>query len=112
MRKRLHCSFCGRSEPEVAKLAAGPGGVHICDRCVFTCRLIMEGGVSAPRDFDPKTWPKERLLDVLGPLSANAELHRAHLQIVVEQLRAQDVSWAVIADQLGVSRQTAWERFS
>ena len=28
------CSFCGRPQPQVAKLIAGEGGVAICDSCV------------------------------------------------------------------------------
>ncbi|XCP57336.1 helix-turn-helix domain-containing protein [Methylocystis echinoides] len=31
---------------------------------------------------------------------------------MVETLREQGVSWSEIAKSLGVSRQTAWERFS
>jgi biotin operon repressor len=31
---------------------------------------------------------------------------------VVDTLRGRDVSWADIATPLGVSRQSAWERFS
>ncbi|WP_349362221.1 HTH domain-containing protein [Methylocystis sp. JR02] len=31
---------------------------------------------------------------------------------MVETLRDQDVTWSEIAKNLGVSRQTAWERFS
>lgn len=112
MAKFLHCSFCGKSEHEVRKLAAGPGKIHICDECVETCRLLMQGDDAGPsRSFDPKTWPKERLLDVLAPVDAATEQYRAHLQDIVEALRARDVSWTVIAGKLGVSRQTAWERF-
>jgi ATP-dependent Clp protease ATP-binding subunit ClpX len=112
MAKRLHCSFCGKSEHEVQKLVAGPGGVHICDACVETCTLIMSGeGAGQSRSFDPKTWPKERLMALLGPLNATSELHRGHLQEVVEALRSHDVSWGDIGRELGVSRQTAWERF-
>lgn len=107
----LCCSFCGKPETEVAKLAAGPGGVHICDACVEACRLFMSGEAALPRDFDPSNWPTERLLDVLAPLNATTESHRRHLGEVVEALRARDVSWARIGDRLGVSRQTAWERF-
>lgn len=113
MAKKLHCSFCGKSEDEVQKLAAGPGGIHICNECVAVCQTIMEGeGAGISRAFDPQTWPKERLLALLSPLNATAEAHRAHLQTVVDTLRAQDVSWAAIARSLGISRQTAWERFS
>ena len=41
-RKRLACSFCGRSEAEVAKLVAGPK-VYICDECVALASRIMNG---------------------------------------------------------------------
>jgi hypothetical protein len=110
--RRTHCcSFCGKSEREVAKLAAGPGGIHICDGCVEACRLFMSGAAALPRDFKPANWPTERLLDVLGPLNATAEGHRRHLGDVVDTLRAREISWARIAERLGVSRQTAWERF-
>ncbi len=40
-RRRLTCSFCGRSEADVAKLVAGPK-VYICDRCVVEASRIME----------------------------------------------------------------------
>lgn len=110
-KRTLCCSFCGKSERDVAKLAAGPGGIHICDACVEACRLFMSGEAALPRDFKPANWPTERLLDVLGPLNATAEGHRRHLGDVVDTLRARDISWARIAERLGVSRQTAWERF-
>jgi hypothetical protein len=112
MVKKLHCSFCGKSEDEIQKLAAGPGGIHICDECVAVCQLIMQGDGGASRAFEPKDWPKERLLALLAPVNATAEAHRNHLRTIVETLREQNVSWSVIADRLGVSRQTAWERFT
>ncbi len=111
MSERLCCSFCGKSEHEIAKLVAGPGGLHICDECVGACRLIMEGDIALAREFDPAAWPTERLLGVLGPLNATAEAHRNHLADVVDVLKARNVSWAKIAAPLGVSRQSAWERF-
>jgi ClpX C4-type zinc finger len=110
---RLHCSFCGKSEDEVEKLAAGPGGVHICNECVAVCQVVMWGeGAGLIRAFDPGTWPKERLLALLGPLSATSEAHRQYLRQVVDALRSHGVSWSAIGEALGVSRQTAWERFS
>jgi ATP-dependent protease Clp ATPase subunit len=33
----LHCTFCGRSRGQCAKLIAGPG-VYICDGCVALAR--------------------------------------------------------------------------
>ena len=40
MTELLHCSFCRKSEREVAKLAAGPD-VYICDECVAVASRIM-----------------------------------------------------------------------
>lgn len=110
--KYLHCSFCGKSDREVAKLAAGPGGLHICNECVETCQLIMGGSEVPASDFDPQNWPTERLLAALKALDETAESYREHLARAVDALRARDVSWAKIAEPLGVSRQSAWERFS
>ncbi len=36
------CSFCGKSQKEVGKLIAGPGGVYICNECVKLCNDIIE----------------------------------------------------------------------
>ncbi len=113
MARMLRCSFCGKSDEEIEKLAAGPGGIHICNECVETCVLIMDGeGAGVKRRFDPGHWPTERLLSMLAPVNATIETYREHLYGIVDALRARDVSWAKIAKLLGVSRQSAWERFS
>jgi hypothetical protein len=39
-RRKLACSFCRRSEAEVAKLVSGPC-VYICDRCAAEALRIM-----------------------------------------------------------------------
>jgi ATP-dependent Clp protease ATP-binding subunit ClpX len=112
MRQTLHCSFCGKSDAEVEKLAAGPGGIYICNECVAICEIIMRGeGSGLSRTFNPRTWPKDRLMALLGPLNTAAEAHREHLQQVVDTLRSHRVSWSAIGEALGVSRQTAWGRF-
>ncbi len=47
----LHCSFCGKSQSEVAKLVAGPNGVFICDECIETCReMLAENGIGEEED--------------------------------------------------------------
>jgi hypothetical protein len=40
--KTLYCSFCGKSQHEVAKLIAGPPPVLICDECVDICTGVVE----------------------------------------------------------------------
>jgi ATP-dependent protease Clp ATPase subunit len=88
MPRKLCCSFCGKSDHEVQKLAAGPGGIHIWDECVAVCQLIMAGNRAVKRRFDPAKWPTERLLNLLGPLNKTVEAHRKHLGDVVDVLRA------------------------
>ena len=52
-RKRLHCSFCGRDETQVAKLVAGPK-VYICDACVTIARKIMDSSDGGSGDSRPR----------------------------------------------------------
>jgi hypothetical protein len=108
-RRRLRCSFCGKSEREVAKLLAGPK-VHICDACVGVCNRILE---AVPRTFggwDAMT--DAQLLAALKPAAASVDGTRAVLQSQVEALRQRAVTWEAIGGALGISRQAAWERFS
>jgi len=38
-----YCSFCGKSQEDVAKLIAGPA-VYICDECIALCNeIVLEG---------------------------------------------------------------------
>jgi alkylhydroperoxidase/carboxymuconolactone decarboxylase family protein YurZ/DNA-directed RNA polymerase subunit RPC12/RpoP len=41
-RVQYRCSFCGKSQKQVQRLIAGPGGVYICNECVNLCREIIE----------------------------------------------------------------------
>src|SRR5512146_2383125 len=41
-RMTYRCSCCGKSQDQVQRLIAGPGGVYICDECVDLCREIIE----------------------------------------------------------------------
>ncbi|MDD3795989.1 MAG: ATP-dependent Clp protease ATP-binding subunit ClpX [Lachnospiraceae bacterium] len=40
--EKVRCSFCSKSEDQVRKLIAGPGGVYICDECIDICSEIIE----------------------------------------------------------------------
>ncbi len=42
------CSFCGKTQDQVQRLIAGPGGVYICDECVDLCREIIEEEHTTP----------------------------------------------------------------
>lgn len=109
----LHCSFCGKSQHEVAKLVAGPGALFICDECVGLCNQYIADTPPNLSGFKPiAEWPTERVLGLLPSVNATVDGSRQRLQELVEILRTREVSWQAIADTLGVSRQSAWERFS
>ena len=37
------CSFCGKPEPDAGRLIYGPGGINICENCVYLCEELLEG---------------------------------------------------------------------
>jgi ATP-dependent Clp protease ATP-binding subunit ClpX len=110
----LHCSFCLKSQYEIAKLIAGPGGIFICDECVALCDIYVAGGTpNVDKDqFRLQNIPSDRLLMRLKPIEQTLQGMGNQLQTVVEELRNRDVSWAKIGDALGMTRQSAWARFS
>jgi ATP-dependent protease Clp ATPase subunit len=56
----LRCSFCKKSEDQVAKLVAGPD-VYICDECVAVAsRLMLER-----RGFFRRLWDRLRAVRIL-----------------------------------------------
>jgi hypothetical protein len=109
----LRCSFCGRLHGEVAKLIAGPG-IYICDGCVELCVEILAGDTPA----EPPTLPEwtsmsdDELLQRIPIIAASSADIEAGLRDRVLELRERGVSWARIGAALGMTRQSAWERFS
>jgi ClpX C4-type zinc finger len=62
----LRCSFCNKSQRDVAKLIAGPG-VYICTECVDICNQIVAEDIL----LEPGTKPvPETVPAVEGPLEA------------------------------------------
>lgn len=113
----FHCSFCLKSQHEVRKLIAGPGFIFICNECVGLCDAIIADqplAVDAANDprFRLENIPSDRLLARLKPIEQTLQGMGNQLQKVVEELRGREISWARIGEALGVSRQSAWERFS
>ena len=110
----LHCSFCMKSQHEVKKLIAGPGLIFICDECVALCDAIIAGKPLKIEEgkFKIQNIATETLLARLKPVEHTLQGMGNQLQTMVEELRGREVSWARIGEALGVSRQSAWERFS
>ncbi len=110
--KTLYCSFCFKSQHQVKKLISGPGGIFICDECVDLCNEIIAGHLPSSKSPSLEELPTERLLERLGPIEETVQGKGNQLQHVVDLLRSRKVSWAQIGAALGISRQSAWERFT
>lgn len=108
----LHCSFCLKSQHEVEKLIAGPGFIFICDKCVGLCDHILAGKTPKTDVISIDRIDSKTLLARLKPIEQTLQGMGNQLQTVVEELRGREVSWARIGEALGISRQSAWERFS
>ena len=68
-RRRLHCSFCGKSEAEVLKLVAGPRA-YICDKCVAIASEIVnhQSDDNQSPGVRPSVWRRllTRARDLIG----------------------------------------------
>jgi hypothetical protein len=107
------CSFCLRPNNEVAKLVAGPG-VYICNECVDLCHQI----ISSPPSLPPGLTSWDENLDLDGILASLPRMAAAGAQVesnlsrFVKRARQLGATWAAIGSSLGMTRQSAWERFS
>jgi hypothetical protein len=111
--KTLYCSFCIKSQHEVKTLISGPSGIFICSACVDLCNEVIAGRLPDRSKFpSAKELPTERLLEHLQSIEETLQGKGSQLQWVVELLRSREVSWAQIGAALGISRQSAWERFT
>jgi hypothetical protein len=88
--------------------------VYICGDCVTKCVAIVEDR------RDRKTLPlrdreyysDDELLDEIPRLAATTANVEADLRTRVDELGQRGVAWSQIAAALGVTRQSAWERFA
>ncbi|MGD0811943.1 MAG: ClpX C4-type zinc finger protein [Acidimicrobiales bacterium] len=115
----LRCSFCGKSRHMVVRLVAGPG-VYICNECVDLSNQILAEELKnrTTSGDDPttlKAWDglsdEELLAEMVRAHAAHENVDRAVAHHVAV-LRARGTSWAHIGEALGMTRQSAWERFS
>ena len=81
-----HCSFCGKSQDEVAKLIAGPGA-YICNECIDLCNEIIEDeGLSEPDEAEQELYdiPKPtEIKDVLDQYVIGQDLAKKNLAVAV-----------------------------
>jgi ClpX C4-type zinc finger len=107
------CTFCLKLTTDVATMVAGPG-VYICGECVSVCVDIIANkpDVLPP----PAKWEQdladEDLLAHLPKIAAVSAQVERQLAAWVGKARARGITWTRIGAALGMTRQSAWERFS
>ena len=84
-RMTYRCSFCGKSQDQVQRLIAGPGGVYICDECVDLCREIIEEEQSStkPRVASSKIPTPRKIYDQLNQYVIGQERAKKTLSVAV-----------------------------
>jgi hypothetical protein len=107
------CSFCLKPDAEVDKLVAGPA-VFVCNECVDACCQVIAASTGSERRYLP--WQKADSLDTVLAALPNAHAAQAQAEGIlagwVGRARELGATWAQIGDALGVTRQSAWERFA
>ena len=85
-RMTYRCSFCGKSQDQVQRLIAGPGGVYICDECIDLCREIIEeeqATVTRPRLQAGKIPPPKKIYEQLSQYVIGQERAKKTLAVAV-----------------------------
>jgi ClpX C4-type zinc finger len=107
------CSFCLKPSHKVAKMVAGPG-VYICNECVVLCTQVILNPPSLP--FGLTGWEEELTIEgvlaSLPQLAAVGTQAENNLSRFVKKAKELGATWADIGTSLGMTRQSAWERFS
>ena len=60
--EKVRCSFCNKTQDQVKKMIAGPGGVYICDECVDICADIIE------EEYEEEPEIEEMEINLLKPV--------------------------------------------
>ena len=111
---QIWCSFCGKSNTEVEKLVAGPG-VQICNECIALAEAIVDEYRDKTAEVRLPIWGSmsdRQMLDHIPRMAVVAQQVETDLRSWVHELRRRGVTWSKIGEALGITRQSAWERFS
>jgi hypothetical protein len=115
LQENIACSFCRKPPDAVAKLVAGPG-VFICNECVGLCTELIALPSEQPAQDQVASWEQkmsdEDLLQHLPRVAAAAAQVEQQLTGWVRKARGRGITWTRIGESLGMTRQSAWERFS
>ncbi|MGP9526854.1 ClpX C4-type zinc finger protein [Glutamicibacter sp. AOP5-A2-18] len=107
------CSFCLRSRAEAGVLVGAPT-VGICRKCTEAALVLFQNSAPEAKSQQRAPWDSMDNEELLGQLPKVAKARddvENHLRIWVGVARSRKISWASIGESLGMSRQSAWERF-
>jgi hypothetical protein len=112
---QLACSFCLKERSAVSTLIQGPGAC-VCNECVDLCvQIIAEKPTMQAAPGASRLEYQLSNADLLGYLpkvaAASGQVEQ-HLTDCVRQARGRGITWTRIGEALGMTRQSAWERFS
>ena len=124
----VYCSFCAKPSTAVQRLVAGPG-VYICNECVGLCNDLLAAELDLPamraaaakqvtEADDPSVFKELSEMSDDDLLAEMVRIHASHDNVDravsqhVQALRERGTSWARIGEALGMTRQSAWARFS
>ncbi|BAV41088.1 ClpX C4-type zinc finger protein [Mycobacterium ulcerans] len=111
---QIWCSFCAKPDTEIDMLVAG-AGVQICNECVATAAAIMDTYRDRPHEVRLPMWESmddQQMLSHIPRIAVVAGQVEADLRAWGAGLRRRGVTWSRVGEALGVTRQSAWERFS
>jgi hypothetical protein len=87
--------------------------VYICDECVALSASIIDGSLAdGPRVPMWASLADEEMLGHIPRVAAHIDHAEADLRSWVQELPRRGITWARIGEALGITRQSAWERFS
>lgn len=107
------CSFCLRPRDETGVLVGAPA-VGICRQCADAAVVLFRQAGPETEPIPRAPWDAFTDDELLGQLPKVAKARddvENHLRNWVGAARGRNLSWASIGESLGMSRQSAWERF-
>lgn len=105
--------MAGPHSTGIEHLVAGPG-VLICNECVALCTELFASR-RPPGVPEVPYWQQmddDQLLAQLPRIAAVATQVEDNLGIWIRRARDRGISWARIGQAIGMTRQSAWERFA
>ena len=103
-RSQARCSFCGKRQPEVQRMVAGPGAAYICELCLQLCNEILNDPspfsakalelaarppivVAAPQETSLRDVPESSARSPLRTINIELEQKQQDMTLMIQQLQ-------------------------